>query len=181
MGNFITSLFSGMWENKKARILVLGLDAAGKTTILYMLKLGEDVVTIPTIGFNVETVKYKKIDFTMWDVGCNERIRSLCLKHYLEGTDALIYVVDSDDRERMSEARDELHKYLSNEPLTNVPVLVLANKQDLPHSLCVAEVREQMNMHELVQKKWIVQPTCAKSGEGLAQGLDWLANQLHER
>lgn len=177
MGNYITSLISDIWKNKKARILVLGLDAAGKTTILYKLQVDENVMTIPTVGFNIETVKYKNIDFTMWDVGGQDRIRSLW-RYYFEGADALIYVVDSNDRARMSEARDELHKVLSHDLLSNVQVLILANKQDLPFSLSAAEVREQMNVHELRQKNWFVQPTCANSGEGLTQGLNWLANQL---
>lgn len=69
MGNTLAGLFDKLFKNKEARILMVGLDAAGKTTILYKLKLDENVTTIPTIGFNVETVQYKKINFTMWDVG----------------------------------------------------------------------------------------------------------------
>ena len=58
-----------MIGTREMRILMVGLDAAGKTTILYKLKLGEVVNTIPTIGFNVETVEYKNISFNVWDVG----------------------------------------------------------------------------------------------------------------
>merc|ERR1712126_464283 len=74
------------------RILMVGLDAAGKTTILYKLKLGEIVTTIPTIGFNVETVEYKNISFTVWDVGGQDKIRPLW-RHYFQNTDGLIFVV----------------------------------------------------------------------------------------
>ncbi len=70
MGNLFTSLFDRILGAKEAKsILMLGLDAAGKTTALYKMKLGETQTTIPTIGFNVETVTYKSLEFTMWDVG----------------------------------------------------------------------------------------------------------------
>ena len=67
------SLITGV--KKKDVFLMVGLDAAGKTTILYKLKLGEVVTTIPTIGFNVEQVDYKNISFTVWDVGGQDKIR----------------------------------------------------------------------------------------------------------
>jgi len=85
------------------------LDAAGKTTILYKLKLGEIVTTIPTIGFNVETVEYKNICFTVWDVGGQDKIRPLW-RHYFQNTQGLIFVVDSNDRERIQEGAEELQK-----------------------------------------------------------------------
>lgn len=85
----------------------VGLDAAGKTTILYKLKLGEIVTTIPTIGFNVETVEYKNISFTVWDVGGQDKIRPLW-RHYYQNTQGLIFVVDSNDRDRVVEAENEL-------------------------------------------------------------------------
>lgn len=69
MGLAISKLFDRLFGKKEMRILMLGLDAAGKTTILYKLKLGEVVSSVPTIGFNVETVEYKNIKFTVWDVG----------------------------------------------------------------------------------------------------------------
>lgn len=83
------------------------MDAAGKTTILYKLKLGEIVTTIPTIGFNVETVEYKNICFTVWDVGGQDKIRPLW-RHYFQNTQGLIFVVDSNDRDRIGEAEKEL-------------------------------------------------------------------------
>ena len=111
----------------------VGLDAAGKTTILYKLKLGEIVTTIPTIGFNVETVEYKNISFTVWDVGGQDKIRPLW-RHYFQNTQGLIFVVDSNDRDRVSEARDELHRMLNEDELRDAVLLVFANKQDLPNA-----------------------------------------------
>ena len=85
---------------------MVGLDNAGKTTILYKLKLGEVVTTIPTIGFNVETVDYKNIRFTIWDFGGRRRFIRPLLQHYYENTEAVIFVVDSSDRERVEKAKE---------------------------------------------------------------------------
>ena len=105
----ISSLFSRLFGKQQMRILMVGLDAAGKTTILYKLKLGEIVTTISTIGFNVETVEYKNICFKVWDIGGQDKIRPLW-RHYFENTQGLIFVVDSNDRERIQEGAEELQK-----------------------------------------------------------------------
>ncbi len=127
MGNF-ASLFKRLLTKREIRILMVGLDAAGKTTILYKLKFGGIVSTLPTIGFNVETVEYNNINFTVWDVGGQDRIRPLW-RHYYVNAQALIFVVDSNDRDRISEARDELHRMLSEDELKDAVLLVFANKQ----------------------------------------------------
>jgi ADP-ribosylation factor protein 1 len=101
---------------KPSRILMLGLDAAGKTTILYKLKLGQVVTTIPTIGFNVETVELHNNSFTVWDLGFRDRVLPPW-RHYYEGSDAVIFVVDSNDNERMEEAKNILETILSDEKL----------------------------------------------------------------
>ncbi len=129
MGVF-ASVFKRLISKRDVRILMVGLDAAGKTTILYKLKLGENVTTIPTIGFNVETVEYKNINFVVWDVGGQDRIRPLW-RHYFIHTQAVIFVVDSNDRDRVMEARDELHRMLSEDELKDAALLVFANKQVL--------------------------------------------------
>merc|ERR550534_3603524 len=103
MGLTISSLFSRIFGSKQMRILIQGLDAAGKTTILYKLKLGEVVTTIPTIGFNVETIEYKNVSFTAWDVGGRDKIRPLW-RHYYQNTQAIVFVVDSHDRERIADS-----------------------------------------------------------------------------
>ena len=106
MGNFIARALSRLVDsNRDMRVLMVGLDAAGKTTILYKLKLGEIVTTIPTIGFDVETVDYKNVSFTVWDVGGQDKIRPLW-RHYYQGTQGLIFVVDSNDKDRIGEAHD---------------------------------------------------------------------------
>jgi len=177
MGIAISSLLKRLLSGKDMRILMVGLDAAGKTTILYKLKLGEVVVTIPTIGFNVETVEYKNINFTVWDVGGQDKIRPLW-RHYFQNTQGLIFVVDSNDRERIQEAREELDKMLNEEELRNSALLVFANKQDLPNAMTVAELTDKLGLHNLRNRKWYIQASCASSGDGLYEGLDWLSNTL---
>ncbi|XP_061835369.2 ADP-ribosylation factor 1-like [Nerophis lumbriciformis] len=175
MGNFM-NLFK-MFGKKEMRILMVGLDAAGKTTILYKLKLGEIVTTIPTIGFNVETVEYKNISFTVWDVGGQDKIRPLW-RHYFQNTQGLIFVVDSNDRERCNEAREELMRMLAEDELRNAILLVFANKMDLPNALTPTEVTDALGLHTLRNRPWFIQATCATNGDGLYEGLDWLSAQL---
>ena len=175
MGGLIGKLFGG--GTRDTRILMVGLDAAGKTTILYKLKLGEIVTTIPTIGFNVETVQYKKINFTVWDVGGQDKIRPLW-RHYFQNTQGLIFVVDSNDRERIQEASEELQKMLNEDELRDAVLLVFANKQDLPNAMSVAEVTDKLGLHSIRNRKWYIQSTCATSGDGLYEGLDWLSSTL---
>ncbi|KAK3571986.1 hypothetical protein QTP86_021341 [Hemibagrus guttatus] len=177
MGNVFVNLFKGLFGKKEMRILMVGLDAAGKTTILYKLKLGEIVTTIPTIGFNVETVEYKNISFTVWDVGGQDKIRPLW-RHYFQNTQGLIFVVDSNDRERVNEAREELTRMLAEDELRDAVLLVFANKQDLPNAMNAAEITDKLGLHALRHRNWYIQATCATSGDGLYEGLDWLSNQL---
>jgi len=173
MGLAVSKLFDKFFGKKEMRILMLGLDAAGKTTILYKLKLGEVVSSVPTIGFNVETVEYKNIKFTVWDVGGQDKIR-LLWRHYYQNTQGLIFVVDSSDKERIELAKEELHRMLGEEELRDAVVLVFANKQDLG-VMSVAEVTEKLGLHTLRGRDWYIQGTCAMSGDGLYDGLEWLS------
>ncbi|XP_067144915.1 ADP ribosylation factor 4 [Centruroides vittatus] len=177
MGLTLSSILTRLFGKKQVRILMVGLDAAGKTTILYKLKLGEIVTTIPTIGFNVETVEYKNICFTVWDVGGQDKIRPLW-RHYFQNTQGLIFVVDSNDRERISEAQDELQKMLNEDELRDAVLLLFANKQDLPNAMTAAELTEKLGLNQLRNRRWYIQATCATQGEGLYEGLDWLSNEL---
>lgn len=177
MGLTLSSILTRLFGKKQVRILMVGLDAAGKTTILYKLKLGEIVTTIPTIGFNVETVEYKNICFTVWDVGGQDKIRPLW-RHYFQNTQGLIFVVDSNDRERISEAQDELQKMLNEDELRDAVLLLFANKQDLPNAMSAAELTEKLGLNQLRNRRWYIQATCATQGEGLYEGLDWLSNEL---
>ncbi|EIE25145.1 hypothetical protein WJX75_001945 [Coccomyxa subellipsoidea] len=179
MGIWISRLMAVFGE-REARILVLGLDNAGKTTILYRLQVGEVVSTIPTIGFNVETVTYKNIKFQVWDLGGQTSIRPYW-RCYYPNTQAIIYVVDSSDTERIGTSAEEFHAILDEEELRDALILVYANKQDLPGALDDAAVAEGLNLHSIKNRDWAIFKTSAIKGEGLFEGLDWLSNQLKTR
>merc|ERR1712046_43805 len=165
---------------QEMRIVMVGLDAAGKTTVLYKLKLNEVVTTIPTVGFNVETVEYKNINFTVWDIGGQDKIRKLW-RHYYQGTHGAIFVVDSNDRDRIEDAREELAKMLVEDEMRDAVVLVFANKQDLPNSMPAAEVTEKLGLQNTRKRQWFIPSACATSGDGLYEGLDWMSRTLSSR
>ena len=186
MGNFLGNVFKAIFGQRELRLLMLGLDAAGKTTILYKLKLGEVVTTIPTIGFNVETVEYKNIWFTCWDVG-GRGIRPLW-RHYYPNTKGLIFVIDSNDKDRINDdngadnsAKEELDRLLAEDELKNVTLLVFANKQDLPNAMSVKDVQDKLGLNKLKNIEWHIQGCCATTGDGLYEGLDWLSNKLNNK
>uniref|UniRef100_A0A6B2LLH0 ADP-ribosylation factor n=1 Tax=Arcella intermedia TaxID=1963864 RepID=A0A6B2LLH0_9EUKA len=156
---------------------MVGLDASGKTTILYKILLGEVVTTIPTIGFNVETIKYASTKFTVWDVGGPDKIRPLW-RHYYQNTRIIMFVIDSNDRSRFGESRDELDKTLREDELRDAILLVWANKQDLPHAASVAEITTALGLDAIRNRKWYIQAACGPTGDGLYEGLDFLAKAL---
>jgi len=178
MGVLLSRAFERLAGKKDAKLLMIGLDAAGKTTVLYNLKLGEVVTTIPTVGFNVETLEYKNLRFTVWDIGGQDKIRKLW-RYYYEGNHGLIFVVDSSDRERIGLAREELEKTLAEDAMREVSILVLANKQDLPNAMPVCKLCEELNLNQLAGRRpWFIQSTCAVTSDGLTEGLDWLARSI---
>ena len=171
-------------KKEEKRIVFVGLNAAGKTTILYKLKLGEIVTTIPTIGFNVETVEYKNLKFTIWDCGGGDKIHPLWC-HYFEGMSALVCVVDSCSDDRwFAQARREFREYafgVGGKTTIDVdgvegrvPVLLFANKQDRAGALSPEAVAEKVGFRDL-RGAWRVQGCVAQTGEGLYEGLDWLS------
>ncbi|XP_057553364.1 ADP-ribosylation factor 1-like isoform X1 [Hippopotamus amphibius kiboko] len=180
MGNIFANLFKGLFGKKEMRLLTVGLDAAGKTAILYKLKRGEIVITIRTTGFTMETVEYKNVSFTVWDLGGQDTIRPLW-RHGFQNTQGLISVVDSNDRGRVNEAREELMRMLAEDELRDVVLLVSADTQDLPNAMNAAEITGKLGLHSLHHGNWYTQATCATSGDGLYEGLDGRSNQLRNQ
>nr|QXF29063.1 Arf6 [Planomonas micra] len=171
--------FSRLFRKKEARILMVGLDAAGKTTILYTLQNGKQKVKrhTPTIGFNVEKIKLRGIKLSVWDLGGQDRLRSLW-RHYYVGTHAVIYVVDSSDRARLGQARTELHNMLRDQLMSEALLLVFANKQDIDGCLTPEQVTEELGLYELKGRRWYVQPSVGCDGVGLIDGMAWLSEHL---
>jgi small GTP-binding protein len=147
--------------------------------MLYKLKLNEVVSTIPTIGFNVETIQpTKNLTLTVWDVGGQTKIRRLW-RHYYQGTDAVVFVVDSADRERFDEARTELTHVLADEHMDKVPVLLFANKCDMPGAASPSELARVFGLDRIVRShKWHVQASNCMSGDGLYEGFSWMSDEV---
>ncbi len=161
----------------EARILVLGLDNAGKTTILKKLS-DDDISTItPTQGFNIKSLNHDGFKLNVWDIGGQKAIRPYW-RNYYEQTDAMVYVIDSADRKRVEETGLELANLLEEDKLSGVPVLVLANKQDLVTALSPDEVADGLNLYAIRDRPWQIQACSAKSGEGLQDGMEWLVKQV---
>ncbi|CAK8694857.1 uncharacterized protein LOC143445115 [Clavelina lepadiformis] len=174
MGAFLEKLARPKGE--PIRVCMLGLDAAGKTTVLQKLKLSNVTRTLPTIGFNVETVTpCKGLTLTIWDIGGQDKIRQLW-KHYYTSTEGLIYVVDSADESRFTEAASELSAILNDQDIKRIPLVVLANKQDLPGAINLKEMEGMLQLHSLPEEqKWHVQECCAIKGQGIFEAMNVLA------
>ncbi|VDK80226.1 unnamed protein product, partial [Dibothriocephalus latus] len=161
--------------DREIRILSLGLDNAGKTTILKQLA-SEDIAHVsPTQGFNVKSVVTQGFKLNVWDIGGQRKIRPYW-RNYYDNTDVLIYVIDSSDDARFEETGEELFELLKDEKLKGVPLLVLANKQDLVNAASADGLSEGLGLTSIRDRKWQIQPCSALSGEGL-QGTCYLTNR----
>ncbi|RFU80340.1 adp-ribosylation factor 1 [Trichoderma arundinaceum] len=206
MGAGMSWLTNLVWAKKEIRILILGLDNAGKTTLLYRLKvriptttalcfgsmltwldqIGEVVTTIPTIGFNVESVTYKNLNFNVWlankrvsrlqDLGGQTSIRPYW-RCYYANTAAVIFVVDSTDIDRLQTAAEELSAMLNEEELKDAALLVFANKQDQPGAKGAGEISEALQLGELRDRNWSIMACSAVDGSGVNEGMDWLVEE----
>lgn len=164
----------GLWVSKpQVQVLLLGLDNAGKSTLLYKLKHNTSVSTVPTIGFNVEMLEARKnrrkIAITIWDVGGQGNMRDHWPNFY-QNAGAIVFVVDSADQERLNEARRELERTLRNDELRGRPLILLANKQDVNGALNVTEMKDRFNMRKICQERdCFVQPCSASTGFGVEE------------
>lgn len=164
-----------------ARAVMMGLDSAGKTTLLYKLKGYQLVETLPTIGFNVEPLEAPgHVPLTLWDIGGQAELRA-SWKHYLEGADVLVYVLDSTDEARLPEAGAELKEVLASPGMASVPFLVLANKQEAPGALPLLQIRDQLGLERFQGRCWELRACSALTGEGLPQALQSLGGLLRPR
>ena len=180
--NAWSKIRSKMLSKNECRAIVVGLDGSGKTTIVYRLKHGkvENSNIIPTIGFNCECVEYKKMVFSMWDLGGSQDARSFWRMYY-PSTQAIIFVVDSSDLARMDEAREDLHRMMMEHELWDAPLLVLANKQDLDGAMGAGEIAQSLKLHANKDASWQIMSCSATTGEGLYEGFDWLAHTLRNK
>jgi small GTP-binding protein len=170
----ILDFFSRSRNNFK--IIILGIQNAGKTTILYRLSIGQLVKTTPTIGSNVEEISYNNVKLQAWDLGGQESTRSIWDVYFIN-TDAIIYVVDSHD-ETYDDSKTQFYKLLKNDALKNAVILIYANKQDLPGAKNVGDIIRIYELDTIKNHIWHIQPCSAQTGEGLITGMKWLSDQL---
>ncbi|XP_069013396.1 ADP-ribosylation factor-like protein 14 [Embiotoca jacksoni] len=160
-------------KQPQVQVLLLGLDNAGKSTLLYKLKHNVCVSTVPTIGFNVEMLEAKKkgknIALNFWDVGGQGKMREHW-PNFHQDTSAIVFVVDSSNRERLKEAQSELENTLRSDQLRGRPLILLANKQDVNDALTVTEIKDRFNLRKTCSDRdWFVQPCSAATGVGVEE------------
>jgi len=168
-------------KEREVRVLMLGLDNAGKTTVVKKFN-GEDIDLIsPTLGFNIKTLEYRGFKLNIWDVGGQTSLRSYW-RNYFEQTDGLIWVVDSADRMRLRDCKAELQALLQQERLAGASLLVFANKQDIEGALSDEQIREELELDKFCAKRhWRICACSAFTGGGLAAGVDWMVQDIASR
>lgn len=167
-------------KDKEMRILMLGLDNAGKTTIVKKI-MGEDVNTVsPTLGFIIKTIDYEGYKLNIWDVGGQKTLRSYW-RNYFEKTDALIWVVDATDRLRIEDCRDELAGLLQEERLSGASLLVFANKTDVEGCMTEQEILTALDLNSIRTHRWEVLRCSAMTGKNLKEGLAWVVEDAKKR
>ncbi|XP_060636766.2 putative ADP-ribosylation factor-like protein 5C [Anolis sagrei] len=176
MGQLFAKLLS-VFGSREHKVIIIGLDNAGKTTILYQFLMNEVVHTSPTIGSNVEEIVLRKTHFLMWDIGGQETLRSTWNTYY-SNTEFVILVIDSTDRERLTMTKEELYKMLAHEDLRNAAVLIFANKQDIKNSMSTSEISKFLTLSSIKDHPWHIQGCCALTGEGLPAGLEWMVSRV---
>ena len=167
----------GLVSRPQCKVLLVGLDNAGKTTILRKLSDEDITTTTPTQGFNIKSILHNGFKLNVWDIGGQKTIRPYW-RNYYENTEALIYVVDAADRKRVDEAGYELNEILGEDKLATVPLLVFANKSDLITALSADDVAESLSLFNIKDRPWQIQACSAKDGTGLEEGLRWVVKQV---
>ncbi|KIM60831.1 hypothetical protein SCLCIDRAFT_1216548 [Scleroderma citrinum Foug A] len=176
----LTIIRKSRQKEKEIRILFLGLDNAGKTTILKKIN-GEDITSIsPTLGFNIKTFVHRSYTLNIWDVGGQRTLRPYW-RNYFEQTDAIVWVVDSSDRVRIRDCKAELHNLLQEDRLTGASLLVFANKQDIHGSMTEKEIRDLLDLPGIKSHHWKIWPCSAVTGQNLVSGLDWVVEDVAGR
>jgi len=177
MGVVISRAWRSLFGGERSKIVIIGLNNAGKTTVLYRLHLGQVIQTQPTIGSNVEEVRHDNITFQAWDLGGQESLRANWAT-YFEDTDAIVFVVDSNDVDNLVLAKMELFNTVLAEDLRCACLLVLANKQDIQGCRTPGDIASDLSLHTIRTHEWHIQSCCALTGEGLQEGLSWVAARV---
>ncbi len=169
-------------KEKQIRLLVLGLDNSGKTSIVKSI-LGQDVnETSPTLGFTINTLKHDNYSINLWDIGGQTTIRSYW-RNYFEQTDGVVWVVDSSDKLRLNDCKEELHNLLKQDKLAGSTLLVLCNKQDIEGALTPDQIREVLELDSITTRHWMIIPCSALNNKekGVEKGFKWILDDVNSR
>jgi len=171
-------------RNREIRILVVGLDNSGKSTIINHIKPNKEKLQeiVPTVGFKVETFSKRNITFTMFDMSGQSRYRTIWEHHYHDA-EAIIFVLDSADRARICVAKDELIDILNHKHIAgrNIPILFFANKMDIHDAMTPMDIVEEMGLTEIEDKDWHIEKSNAVTGENVDMGITWLSEKMQEQ
>ena len=178
MGDKFSKLKTKFGGKKNFRLLIAGFDDSGKTSILNQLKYLEFIKTQPTIGYNIEAIDYKGLNFTIVDTGGQDKIRVLW-KHYYQDIDGLIFVMNSNERDYIDDNIEEIRKMSCEKELEGCPFLVIANKQDEKNAFPPDEIKDKFG--DIKGRKLNVFGASAKTGEGIIEGFDWLVKAILEK
>ncbi|CAO1399131.1 unnamed protein product [Diamesa hyperborea] len=185
MFHLVSGLFKFLTRKDEYNVLILGLDDAGKSTYLEAAKtkftknyIAMKYITT-TVGLNIGQIDMSGIRLSFWDLGGQSELQSLWDKYYDE-SHAVIYVIDSNDRDRMNESKELFDKMIKNELLSGVPLLILANKQDIPECMGVREIKPvfQQAGPLIGRRDCLIIPISALNGEGVDEGINWLVDSL---
>jgi len=184
------SLFYGLWKyvftKDEFRVLILGVDKAGKTTLLEKLKSiylkGEGLPpdrVVPTVGLNIGRMEDANAKLVFWDLGGQVGLRAIWEKYY-EEAHAIMYVIDAATASSFEDAKSALDKVIRHEHLRGAPLLIVANKQDLPGVVNDEELAKFLNLKELDERPYMFQAVSAYDGRGIKSGIDWLVEQMEK-
>ena len=167
-------------KEKEMRILFLGLDNAGKSSVIKAF-LGESIDELsPTLGFEIRTIETQGYRVNCWDVGGQSTIRAYW-RNYFETTDGVVWVVDSTDRNRIADCKRELDSILKQERLAGASLLIFANKQDINEALSANEIAELLDLNSIDKRHWSIVPCSAQTREGIKDGFEWIVNDIGSR
>ncbi len=164
-----------MFFQQEMELTILGLQNAGKTTLVNLIATGDfSDDRIPTVGFNMRKVQKGGVTLKMWDLGGHARFRTMW-ERYCRGVSAVVFVIDAADEDKFETARVELHDILARPALDGIPVLVLANKSDLPGAIrSIPDIIDTFGLADIANHKVSVYSISAKEKSNIDLTLQWL-------
>lgn len=165
------------------KVAWIGLDYSGKTTLVKRVCQGSfDDDLKRTLGLNVDEFYSDNVKFVSWDIGGQPIFRDALWESYIAGSSGIIFVVDSADEERFEEARTELWKWvIKNRKIEHVPILILANKQDLPEARSAGMIARKLHLHKVINNSFAILPCSAVSGFNLDESVEWLRQRIKDQ